>query len=593
MSLARRVSETGVRPRRLGRIWHEILLAVIGLTYSTPLHQCEAAPPGTENGGTFADATDASGIRFVHNSPFTQDRHTHLAFGSGIGWVDFDQDDLPDLYAAQGVPFEPKRSAGPESVSDCLYRNLGNGRFVDISKVCGLNDNDYSMGLGVGDFDNDGFQDLYVTNFGRNRLLSNNGDGTFTEIAAALGIDDAGFGASCTWVDLNDDGSLDLFVVNYVKLDPDHYELCIIESKGKRYGITCHPRTLLPIRDVLFRSHGDGQFSDGTEQAGMQQSPAAQGLGVVAADLDADGDIDVYVANDSVANDLWMNHGDGQLSNDAILSGTAFNRAGQREAGMGVVAGDVDGDGLPDLFVTNYYGETNTLYRNEAAGLFLDVTDEFGLGSSSRLKLGFGTSLFDFDNDGWLDLFVANGHVHDRPEILGQNEAFAQRPQLFQNQGGRRFREVSESGGLYFQRDVVGRSCAVADYDRDGWQDLVIGHLNSSLVLLHNQARDTQMKSLRIQLVGVRSNRTAIGAVVEVRIDEKRLTRFRTGSSGYLSCDEGCLTIGVGTSETPADVTVRWPCGESQTFRSLQIGRRHVLIEGHQALQLADDDGFP
>lgn len=586
MSLAMRVSKTDVRPRRLGTIWYQMIVTVIGLIYLTAHHPSEAAPLGDGNSDTFVDATEESRIQFVHNSPFTPDRHTHLAFGSGIGWIDFDSDDLPDLYAAQGVPFEPKRSsAGPESVSDCLYRNLGNGRFRDISNVCGLNDNDYSMGLAVGDFDNDGFQDIHVTNFGLNRLLGNNGDGTFTEIAAASGVADAGFGASCTWADLDDDGSLDLFVVNYVKLDSDNYELCTIEHNGGRYGITCHPRSLLPTRDVLFRSHGDGRFSDGTERAGMPQSPAAQGLGVVAADLDADGDIDVYVANDSVANDLWMNQGNGQLSNEAMSSGTAFNRAGQREAGMGVVVGDVDGDGLPDLFVTNYYGETNTLYRNEAAGFFLDVTDEFGLGSSSRLKLGFGTSLFDFDNDGWLDLFVANGHVHDLSEVLGRNEPFAQRPQLFQNQGGQRFTDASDSGGPYFQRPVVGRSCAVADYDRDGWQDLAIGHLNSSLVLLHNQTHDTQMNSLRIELVGVRSNRSAIGAALDVHVGENRLTRFRIGSSGYLSCDEGCLTIGVGTSGTPVDVTVRWPDGESQTYRTLQTGRRNVLIQGRQLVQ--------
>ncbi len=586
MSFVTRVPETGVRPRRLGAIGHQIILTAIGLTHSTALlHPVEAALPATQNATTFVNATDESRIQFVHNSAATQDRHTHLAFGSGIGWVDFDHDDLPDLYAAQGVAFKPKRSPNPNLASDCLYRNLGDGRFEDISKVCGLNDNDYSMGLSVGDFDNDGFQDIHVTNFGRNRLLSNNGDGTFTEIAAASGVADTDFGASCTWVDLNDDGSLDLFVVNYVKLDANDYELCTLEYKGKRHGITCHPRSLLPTRDVLFRSHGDGQFSDATLQAGMQRSPAAQGLGVLATDLDADGDIDVYVANDSVANDLWINQGDGQLRNEAMLSGTAFNRAGRREAGMGAVVGDVDGDGLPDLFVTNYYGETNTLYRNEAAGLFLDVTDEFGLGSSSRLKLGFGTSLFDFDNDGWLDLFVANGHVHDRREINGRDEPFAQRPQLFKNHGGRRFTDVSDSGGLYFQRHVVGRSCAVADYDRDGWQDLAVGHLNSSLVLLHNQTHDTQMNSLRIELVGVRSNRSAIGAVVNVRIGENQLTRFRVGSSGYLSCDEGCLTIGVGTFGTPVDVTVRWPGGESQTYRSLQTGRRHVLIQGRQPMQ--------
>jgi enediyne biosynthesis protein E4 len=585
MIFVTRDSETGTRPQRLGTIGRGIILTAIGLSHSTAVQVAEAVFPSVENAVTFVDATGESRIGFVHVSPFTRDRHTHLAFGSGVGWVDLDRDDLPDLYAAQGIPFESKRTPNPKLVSDSLYRNLGDGRFKDISEVCGLNDNDYSMGLSVGDFDNDGFPDIHVTNFGHNRLLTNNGDGTFTEVAAASGVDDASFGASCTWGDVGNDGNLDLFVVNYVQLDADNYELCTHEHKGKRYGITCHPRSLLPTRDVLFHSHGDGQFSDETMQSGMQHGSASQGLGIVATDLDADGDIDVYVANDSVANDLWVNQGDGQLRNEAILSGTAFNRAGQREAGMGSVVGDVDGDGRPDLFVTNFYGETNTLYRNEGAGFFLDVTDEFGLGSSSRLKLGFGTSLFDIDNDGWLDLFVTNGHVHDRPDVLGRVEPFAQRPQLFQNQDGQRFTDITDSSGPYFRRHVVGRSCAVADYDRDGWQDLAVGHLNSRLVLLHNQAGDTHAKSLQIQLVGIRSNRDAIGGVIEVLIGEKRITRFRTGSTGYLSCDEGLLTIGVGTSAKPLDVNVRWPGGESQIFQSLQTGRRHVLIEGRQSPQ--------
>ncbi len=574
---------TGARPRywRWSLLW--IFVVTVASIHPNSIQQLQAALPVVENSTRFVDETDESGIRFVHNSPFTPERHTHLTFGSGVGWVDIDRDDLPDLYAAQGVPFNPQeRLSGHEDDSDSLYRNLGDGRFREVSNICGLRDTDYSMGVSVGDFDNDGFQDIHVANFGRNRLMKNNGDGTFTEIAVASGIADTGFGASCTWVDLNDDGNLDLFAVNYVSLDPDNYRLCTLDHEGKQYGITCHPRTLLPTRDVVFRSHGDGHFSDDSLQAGLQQSPAAQGLGVVAADLDADGDTDIYVANDSVANDLWINQGGGKLSNDAISSGTAFNRSGQREAGMGVVVGDIDGDGRPDLFVTNYYGETNTLYRNETEGFFLDVTDEFGLGSSSRLRLGFGTSLFDVDNDSWLDLFVANGHVHDLPTALGREEPFAQRPQLFHNQTGRRFTDVSDSAGPYFDRHVVGRSCAVADYDRDGWQDLAVGHLNSSLVLLHNQSHDSTRHSLQIELVGVKSNRSAIGAVVEVFVGNRKLTRLRTGSSGYLSCDDSSLTIGLGDHRKPVDVTIRWPGGSSEDYPALQTGQRHVLIEGRQ-----------
>jgi hypothetical protein len=534
----------------------------------------------------FEDATKQSGIQFRHVSPLTPERHLHLVMGSGIGWLDFDRDGWPDLYLAQGAPFgkaDREQFAARGESSDRLLRNLGQGQFDDVSDRSGLVDLDYSMGITVGDFDNDGFRDIYVSNYGVNRFHRNNGDGTFDELAASLNLDDAGFGSSCTWADLDADGSLDLFVCNYLLLDANDYKLCTFLYKGKPHGITCHPRYLPATRDIVFHNEGDGLFSDITQSSGLLQSPATQGLGVVAADLDADGDIDVYVANDSVPNDLWMNRGRGRFINEALLSGTALNREGRREAGMGVAVGDVDGDGRPDLLVTNYYGETNTLYRNEGDGFFLDITDEFGLAGPSRLQLGFGISLFDFDNDGWLDLFVANGHVHDRQKMLDRDEPFAQRPQLFRNQTGQRFNDVSRSGGPYFQRTVVGRSSAVADYDRDGRLDLAIGQLNSELVLLRNVSQQVGMKSLSIELVGVRCNRDAIGAVVEISFQKRRLTRFRTAATGYLSCDDACLTIGMGKATTLADVVVRWPGGKNETFRSLQPGQRHVLIEGNGA----------
>ncbi|MFT5326320.1 MAG: hypothetical protein ACI8P0_004195 [Planctomycetaceae bacterium] len=532
----------------------------------------------------FEDATKQSGIQFRHVSPLTQERHLHLVMGSGIGWIDFDRDDWPDLYLAQGAPFgkaDREQFAARGESSDRLIRNLGEGQFEDVSDVAGLTDLDYSMGITIGDFNNDGFQDIYVSNYGTNRLHRNNGDGTFSEIAASLSLDDSGFGSSCTWADLDADGSLDLFVCNYTLLDTKNYKLCTFLYEGRPHGITCQPRYLPATRDIVFHNEGDGSFSDRTQSSGLLQSPAKQGLGVVAADLDADGDIDVYVANDSVPNDLWINRNGGRFVNEGLLSGTALNREGRREAGMGVALGDVDADGRPDLLVTNYYGETNTLYRNEGGGLFLDITDEFGLAGPSRLQLGFGISLFDFDNDGWLDLFVANGHVHDRLKMLDRDEPFAQRSQLFRNQTGQRFEDVSRSSGPYFQRAVVGRSSAVADYDRDGRLDLAIGHLNSELVLLHNVSQQGEMKSLWIELVGVRCNRDAIGAVVEVLTEERRLTRFRTAATGYLSCDGDSLTIGIGRTETLAHVVVRWPGGRNETFRSIQPGRRHVLIEGN------------
>lgn len=532
----------------------------------------------------FEDATKQSGIQFRHVSPLTPERHLHLVMGAGVGWGDFDCDGWPDLYLAQGVPFgkaDREQFLAHGDSSDRLFRNLGEGLFYDVSNVSGLTDHDYSMGITIGDYDNDGFQDIYVSNFGTNRLHRNNGDGTFSEIATRLSVDDSGFGASCTWADLDADGNLDLFVCNYLALDASDYKLCTFPYKGKEFGITCHPRYLSATRDVTFHNEGDGFFTNGTQSFGLMQSPAAQGLGVAAADLDSDGDIDIYVANDSVLNDLWINQGNGRFVNEGLLSGTALNRKGRREAGMGVALGDVDGDGRPDLIVTNYYGETNTLYRNEGHGFFLDITDEFGFAGPSRLKLGFGISLSDFDNDGWLDLFVANGHVHDRQEMLDRDEPFAMRPQLFRNETGQRFKDVSDFGGPYFQSSVVGRSSAVADYDRDGKLDLAIGHLNSDLVLLHNATPIREMNSLWVEFVGVNCNRSAIGAVVEVPIEKRRLTRFRTAATGYLSCDDAPMTIGIGKNTTQVDVVVRWPGGKNETFRSLRPGQRHVLIEGN------------
>ncbi|MAC51220.1 MAG: hypothetical protein CME31_01620 [Gimesia sp.] len=536
---------------------------------------------------SFQDVTNAAQIAFQHRSPVTVKRHLHLMMGSGVGWIDFDRDGYPDLYCAQGEAWsnvELKQSQPVDiALSNRLYWNRRNSQFQDVTAVSGLTVLNYSMGIAVGDYNHDGFDDLYVSAFGRNLLYCNQGDGTFSEVSSAAHVDDPGYGASCTWADLNGDGLLDLYVVNYLEIDREHYPICSRRVDGARVYFICHPRYVPGQYDVVYLNLGNGAFLDISQKAGLHSEPARQGLGVFAADFDQDGDMDLYVANDSVANQLWINDGQGVFIDQALVAGLAFNRTGDREAGMGLAGADYNGDGEVDLFVTNYFGETNTLYRNEGALFFLDVTDETGLASPSRARLGFGTSFLDANNDGWEDLFVTNGHVHDRLSQLGKTEPYEQEPQLFLNLAGSRFADVSKQSGEFFQTKQVGRGCAVADFNQDGLVDLAISHLDERLVLLENRSQRTH-PSLALQLVGTTSNRSAIGAVLEVTCDSRKITRLRKGSSSYLSADEAWLTCGLGDCRSPVTVKVRWPGGKTENWTGLQPGGRYTLIEGTSVL---------
>lgn len=538
-------------------------------------------------GARFSDVTARSQIQFRHHSPLTAQRHLHLTMGSGVAWIDFDCDGWPDLYCAQGKTYpldtvEPEENGRGISTahSDAILRNQRGTDFSDVSSPAGILTDDYAMGLAPGDFNNDGFPDLYVTTLGKNRLHRNNGDGTFTETASENGMDHAGYGASSTWVDLNNDGSCDLFVVNYLNIDHQDYPLCTTEYQGRTFPIVCPPRQLEARHDVLYASVGDGRFQDISQSSGLHAVSPAPGLGVVAADFDADGNIDVYVANDSVPNHLWVNQGNLRMKEEGDLSGTSLNRYGAREAGMAAVAGDLSGNHRPDLFVTNYFNETNTLYRNEGYGLFLDVTSELGLAGVSRLKLGFGASLLDANGDGWLDLFVANGHVNDLLTETGRNEPFAQLSQLLLNREGRRFDDVAESAGNYFQTPLVGRSSSVADFNHDGRPDLAVLHLNGPVILLENHSvANPSPPVVAIQLVGTMCNRDAIGAVVEVKTDSGLLVRHQLGSCGYLSADERRMTISIPAQQAASEVRVHWPGGDSETWPVDATGALQTLIQ--------------
>lgn len=558
------------------------LIAIIVSAAQTMTAQQSIPVPSTE----FAEVAGDLGLDFVHHSPFTAERHLHLTMGSGVAWLDIENDGWPDAYLAQGRAWDPASARAPDAQArHRLYRNRF-GRFTDITARTGIVNDQYGMGLAVADADNDGFDDIFVSSFGHNQLFMNNGDGTFRRASAGLDSGDWSFSASATWVDADTDGFPDLYVTNYLTVDPRNYTVCTQMFRQKPVPIPCPPRRYPWPGDSLYRNTGDGEFTDASASVGLPQLPPSPGLGVVTADLNDDAYPDLYVANDTTANFLLMNDTQGHFQDEALAAGAAFNRLGEAEAGMGVACGDVDGDGRLDLFVGNYYGETNTLYRNEGRGSFLDVTAEFGLAAPSRTRLAFGTLLTDFNNDGWLDLFVANGHLSDQLEAIGMNIPFRQKALLQMNDEGRHFHDLSPQAGDYFHREVLGRGCAAADFDNDGDLDIAVQHLNAAVGLLQNNS-SSDLRSISLRLIGTRGSRSALGARVRVTAADRMLLRHRDGSTSYLSCSDPRLLIGLGRRTEWVSVEVRWPGGGVDTWRGIAPGDSVILIEG-RALWFAD-----
>jgi len=504
----------------------------------------------------FRDVAAERGLNFTHVSPFTPERHLHLTMGSGLAWLDYDGDGQQDLYLAQGCAWNGTRAPRPENPNDVLYRNR-EGQFQALSAI-GIDNRAYAMGLAVGDYDNDGFADVFVSNFGPNVLFHNNGDGTFLEDPAFAHLKGNAYGASCTWFDAEPDGDLDLFVTNYAEIDDSNYRLCRETGPRGPVALACQPWKYPGAQDRFYANDGQGGFADQTNEAGFRLDEPRHGLGVVAGDLNGDGLTDLFVANDSDQNDLWLNRGQGRFEEMGLISGTAVNREGKREAGMGVAGADIDQDLRIDLFITHYQDETNTVYRNLGQGFFLDVTNEIGMAGPSRAKLGFGTVMRDFNADGFPDCMVANGHIHDLLGQLGRDVPFAQESQFFLNRNGRRFQDVSAASGDYFQKKVVGRGAAAADFDGDGRLDLAVSHCNGPVALLRNESRPRDGSFFRLRLIGRTSARDPIGAFVTVKTDRRRMGLPYEGSSSYLSGNERELEIAIDKTERIDSICVAW-----------------------------------
>ena len=535
-----------------------------------------SAVPGS--GVRFLDVTAGSGIDFKHVSGDEHQRFIVETMGGGAAFLDYDADGYLDLYLVNGA----RRGETPPESSSRLYRNEpgspGGRGFADVTADAGTGGRGWGMGCAAADYDNDGDVDLYVTYWGANRLYRNRGDGGFEEQAAAAGVADGSWGASAAFGDLDADGFLDLYVANYLEFDleepPNEGRPC---TGYKGLEGFCGPMGIPGQPDLLYRNLGDGRFEDVSAAAGIDRHrlPA---LGVVFADYDDDGDQDVYVANDSEPNLLWRNDGGWVLREAAALAGVAYSEEGRSQAGMGVDFGDWDNDGDLDLFVTNFSDDVNTLYRNLGDGTFDDATAAAGLTGSVRPLLGWSTAFFDADNDGWQDLFVANGHLYPQLEIHPTGLRYPQRNLFYWNQGGK-FREAGRESGAVLAATRVSRGAAFGDYDNDGDVDLLVVNLNERPTLLRNEGGNAN-SWLGIELEGSAGNRDGIGARVSVTAGGlTRVQEVRRGY-GYQSQNDPRLLFGLGAAQQVETVHIRWPSGRSQTLKAVGVRRYVKLREG-------------
>ncbi len=562
--------------------WVAIAACALTLFSCREPHSPPPPPP-------FVEVAAASGIDFVHENGATGKFYFPEQMGAGAAFVDVDNDSFLDIYLIQSGPLSPTSS--PEPATNALYRNRGDGSFEPITESAGVGDDGYGSGIAAADFDGDGWVDLYVTNFGRNTLYRNRGtdaDGRvgFDDVTETTGVGDPGYSTSAAFVDYDADGDLDLFVCNYVDWSFEIERPCLGSSGLPGY---CNPMAYQrPQADTLYRNDGAGpegevRFTDVSTASGIA-TVEATGLGIVTADFDGDGWVDIYVANDAMANHLWRNNGDGTFSEEALIRGAAFNATGQPEGSMGITTEDVDVDGDWDLFMTHLSGETNTFYRN-AGGSFRDVTDALDLGSVSHAYTGFGTGLFDHDNDGVLDLFIANGkvqtrHLQDHPIRAADGSLrydYSEPNQLFRGQLDGRFEDVSAMAGDAFAQTEVSRGAAFGDYDNDGDVDILVANNGGPVRLLRNEVGG-ENHFLSVETVG-RNDRDSLGAVVELHRNGRIVRRQVQPAYSYCSSNDPRLHFGLGELAEVERLTVVWPDGTSQDLLNVAADQFLELVE--------------
>jgi predicted nucleotidyltransferase len=576
----------GVTP---GRVLSRSLITIATVCWLPVAYGDGGSAPGNV---VFDDVAKSAGIDFTHFNGMTGHFTIAEITGQGAGLVDFDGDGDLDVYLVQGRLLGKEMSEavfpwrGAEPPKDRLYRNdlvvnkdgSRTLRFTDVTRKSGIDASGYGMGVATGDYDNDGDIDLYITNLGSNHLYRNRGDGTFEDVTKHAGVDDPRWSTCSAFVDYDRDGDLDLFVSNYVDFETAPTRECYAGSSARDF---CGPDAYNPVPDRLFRNRGNGTFEDVTLASGISKEFGA-GFGVVAADYNLDGWIDVYVANDGDPNQLWINNGDGTFRNEALWAGAAINSEGSAEASMGVDADDFDEDGDDDIFITHIMEETNTLYVNDGTGLFEDRTGATGLASISLGKTGFGTGWFDFDNDGWLDLLVLNGAVRAIAERVraGDSYPLGQPNHLLRNTGKGTFEAASDRAGETFPLIEVSRGAAFGDIDNDGDTDVLVANNNGPTRLLINQVGN-QNHWVGFRLLNQEISRDAFGARVQLVLQDgsSRWRRVRTDGSFCSSRDPRVL-IGLGSNTKIKEVRVTWPSGLKEAWRDPAVDRYTTLREG-------------
>ena len=526
---------------------------------------------------TFTDVTEAAGVRFAHERAATGEKYLVETMGGGGGWLDFDQDGWLDLFLVNSgetplfKPSQPLRHG--------LFRNDGDGTFTDVTQGSGVEHTDsFNMGMSVGDYDNDGYPDLYVTGFPRSFLFRNNRDGTFADVTREAGTANEGsWGTSSGWFDYDKDGQLDLLVVNYVSYSYENNVYCGEHRPG--YRSYCSPTAYGGSSPRLYRNLGDGRFRDVTVEAGLQ-SADGKSLGVVLFDYDDDGWVDVLIANDSERNFLYRNLGDGTFEDETLLSGIGYSEDGKAEAGMGVDAADYNSDGWLDAYITHLDFELDRLYRNNGDGTFLDATREDGAGQATLPYSGFGTRFFDYDNDGWKDLFVTNGHILDNIPLFHTQVTYAEPRVMYRNLGGK-FEDVSGQMGAAFQKKSVGRGAAVADFDNDGDLDILQTNNGEPAELLRNDGGNRN-HWIAFRLIGTRSSRDPIGA--RIRLSVRGVVQYDQlkGGMSYLASQDPRLYFGLGEADRADWVEIIWPSGLVQKLEEIAADQLLTVEEGQE-----------
>jgi len=536
------------------------------------------SPQGSSaNAVTFRDITQKAGMHFVHNNAAFGKKYLPETMGPGVAFIDYDNDGWPDIFIVNGMdwPGHASKRSTPK-----LYHNNHDGTFTDVTHKAGLDVEMFGMGVAVGDYDNDGYDDIFVTALGQNRLFHNNGNGTFTDVTQKAGLlGPREFSTSAAWVDYDRDGKLDLVVANYVQwsLEGDLY--CTLDGKSKSY---CTPESYKGASVRLWHNRGDGTFEDVTQKAGLWD-PTSKTLGIAILDYDNDGWPDLLFSNDTQPNKLYRNNGNGTFTEKAIVAGVAFSEDGVARAGMGVDAADYDRSGMASILITNFSNQMLSLYHNEGKGLFVDEAPRSEVGRNSLLTLGFGCFFFDYDLDGWPDILIANGHIDGDIQRVQPNVKYAMPPHIFRNLGKGNFQEVTKSLGAGFATPRVGRGAAYGDINNDGRLDLLLSTNGGPVYLFENDftgSPGSSNKSLRIKLIGTRSNRDGIGTVVKLTAGgESQSEMLRSGSS-YLSASELVLTFGLAMHQQADSIELRWPSGQVDKLANVAAGQTITVTEG-------------